>query len=405
MTMERKEKTTVWSFLADIYRCAAGEMRTIFGDIGVMTFIFLLPLAYPVLYTFLYDNETVREVPVAVVDNAATPLSRQFVRQADASPDLRVAYRSADMAQAQELLKQKKVYGIVYIPSDFEKKTVRGEKTYVSLYCDMSSLLNYKAMLATLTDVSLDMGRELQVQNAGGMTPREAETATRPIENEWVALYNPHSGFAAFLIPAILMIIVQQTMLLGIGMTTGTARQERNLRTLLPSARGSIAASMAGRAIAYAILYTAITAYMVEVVPGMFSLPRIGYTGTKVLFLAPYLLACAFFSMFLGTALRSRESCMPAFVFTSVPFLFLSGVSWPAAAIPDFWKFVGWFIPSTSGVQGFIKINTMGASLADVRTEYLSLWALVFLYAILTFVAYKILKTRFSSRRTINDKH
>ena len=210
-------------------------------------------------------------------------------------------------------------------------------------------------------------------------------------------MYNVHSGFAAFLIPAILMVILQQTMLLGIGMTTGTARQERNLRKLLASPRGSILDSMAGRSAAYTLLYIAITAYMIVVVPGIFSIPRVGDMGTKVLFLLPYILSCTFFAMFLASGLRTRESCMPAFVFTSVPFLFISGVSWPMAAVPTAWKIVGWFIPSSQAIQGFVKINTMGADLADVRFEYLSLWALTLLYAGLTYLAYRRLQRRYGT--------
>ena len=161
MTMNEKKKHPILDTLRDIYRCAAQEMRAIFGDIGVMTFIFLVPLAYPLLYTFLYTNETVREVPTVAVDESPTPLSREFIRMVDASPDVKIAYRAADLTQAQQLLARKKAYGIVYIPSDFEKKIARGEQTTVSLYCDMSSLLYYKALLATLTYVSLEMGREI----------------------------------------------------------------------------------------------------------------------------------------------------------------------------------------------------------------------------------------------------
>lgn len=397
MTMNEKKKHPILDTLRDIYRCAVQEMRAIFGDIGVMTFIFLVPLAYPLLYTFLYTNETVREVPTVAVDESPTPLSREFIRMVDASPDVKIAYRAADLTQAQQLLARKKAYGIVYIPSDFEKKIARGEQTTVSLYCDMSSLLYYKALLATLTDVSLEMGREIEIQNMAGASREEELTSSMPIENRWTTMYNVHSGFAAFLIPAILMVILQQTMLLGIGMTTGTARQERNLRKLLASTRGSILDSMAGRSAAYTLLYIAITAYMIVVVPGIFSIPRVGDMGTKVLFLLPYILSCTFFAMFLASGLRTRESCMPAFVFTSVPFLFISGVSWPMAAVPTVWKIVGWFIPSSQAIQGFVKINTMGADLTDVRFEYLSLWALTLLYAGLTYLAYRRLQRRYGT--------
>lgn len=389
MKRENQRRHTPGSFLTDLYRSAARQMREILSDLGVITFVFLVPLGYPVVYAFIYTNETVREVPVVAVDKADTPASREFLRRTDASPDIRIAYRAGDMQEAEELLARKKAYGIVYLPPEFEKQTVRGEQATVSLYCDMSSLLKYKAMLATLTDVSLDMGRELQADGLDGLTLRQAQSAVLPIDNQWTPLFNIHSGFAGFLIPAILVLIVQQTMLLGIGMSTGTARQQRRMRDFVLSPGGSVLAALLGRCLVYTLLYTAIVAYMAVVIPGIFSLPRIGSPITLVLFLAPYLLACAFFSMLLATVLRTREACMPAFVFTSVPFLFLSGISWPQASVPLVWKIVGWFVPSTSGIQGFIKIDSMGACLADVRFEYLSLWALTLLYGVLAYAAYE----------------
>lgn len=381
-------------FVREVYRSAARQMHEILHDLGIITFVFLVPLGYPVVYAFIYTNETVREVPVVAVDKADTPASREFLRRADASPDVRIAYRAGDMQEAEELLARKKAYGIVYLPPEFEKQTVRGEQATVSLYCDMSSLLKYKAMLATLTDVSLDMGRELQASALAGLTRQETQSAVLPIDNQWTPLFNIHSGFAGFLIPAILVLIVQQTMLLGIGMSTGTARQQRRMQDFVLSPRGSVLAALLGRCLVYVLLYTAIVTYMAVVIPGIFALPRIGSPFTLVLFLAPYLTACAFFSMLLATTLRTREACMPAFVFTSVPFLFLSGISWPQASVPWVWKIVGWFVPSTSGIQGFIKIESMGASLADVRFEYLSLWVLTLFYGVLAYAAYERIRRR-----------
>ena len=243
----------------------ADEMRNVFRDTGVMIFFFVVPLAYPLLYTFIYNNETVREVPVVLIDNASTPQSRDFARRVDGTPDVRIAYRATDMDHARELLARKEAYGIIYIPSDFSRNIGLGGQSHVSLYCDMSSLLFYKAMLVALTDVSLEMGAEIEQHNLQGLTERQQETASMPIENEWVALFNPQSGFASFLIPAILIIIIQQTLLLGVGMLAGTARQNNALHRLvpkLPHYNGTFRVVL-GKGLAYFIIYVVVTMYMV----------------------------------------------------------------------------------------------------------------------------------------------
>ncbi|MDD4820875.1 MAG: ABC transporter permease, partial [Flavobacteriales bacterium] len=365
-------------YLADrlhsIYNVTINELKYIFHDTGVLIFFFAVPLGYPVLYAFIYDGETVRDVPVAVVDNTANAQTREFLRMVDATPDVHIAYYSPDMDHAKELLAQKKAYGIVYIPSDFSKNISKGEKAYVSLYADMSSLLFYKAMLIALTDVSLDMGREIEARNMSGLTLRQEQTSTMPIENQWFAMYNPQSGFAGFLIPAILILVIQQTLLLGVGMLAGTARQNNKTHTLVPldaDYKGTFRVVL-GKSMAYLMVYTVMTAYLIEIIPAIFSLPNIGHIWTKILFLLPYLFACIFFAMFCSTLIKGREAPMMIFVFTSLPLLFISGVSWPAAAVPEFWKYVGWLFPSTHGIQGFIKINTMNASIFEVSYEYVS---------------------------------
>ena len=76
--------------LINILQIAAAEFRFIMRDHGVVLFVFFVPLLYPLLYAFIYTNETVREVPVAVVDNAGSELSRKFVRMIDATPEVSV---------------------------------------------------------------------------------------------------------------------------------------------------------------------------------------------------------------------------------------------------------------------------------------------------------------------------
>ena len=74
------------------------ELRTIFSDAGVLIFFILVPLGYPLLYTFIYNKETIREVPVAVVDNSRTKISREYLRRLDATADVQIVSHCADMA-------------------------------------------------------------------------------------------------------------------------------------------------------------------------------------------------------------------------------------------------------------------------------------------------------------------
>ena len=196
-----------------------------------------------------------------------------------------------------------------------------------------------------------------------------------PIEYDYVSLYNPQSGFAAFLIPPVLMLIIQQTLFLGIGMSAGDTR-EKYMDSFVPFSRiyKNPFHIVIGKSMFYLILYLLLGVYMFTFVTNEFKLPQLGDYLTYLAFLVPYLLACIFMAMVLSALVFRREDCILLFVFLSVPLLFLSGISWPGAAVPKFWHDVSWLFPSTFGMNGYVRLQGMGASLSDICYELRGLW-------------------------------
>lgn len=367
------------------------ELRTIFKDPGVIIFFFLVPLAYPLVYAFIYTGEVVREVPVAAVDYSRTTLSREYLRRLDATPDVRVVSRCADMGEARRLVRDREAYGIVSLPRDFSSRLHRGEQAHVSCYADMGGMLYYKNVLTANTNVSLALGASVRVERAGGVTAEQDRVAARPVRYEEVSLFNPQNGFAAFLIPAVLVLIIQQTLLLGVGMAAGTAREHNRFRHLVPLERHhtGLLRIVWSKSLAYLLVYIPVSVYVLGVVPRLFSLNRIGDPLALAAFVLPYLLACIFFAMTVSALVRHRETCIVLIVFSSLPLLFISGLSWPGSAVPPVWEAVSYVFPSTFGIQGFVAIDSMGARLVDVRHEWDMLWLQAVIYCLTTCVFYR----------------
>lgn len=378
-------------FLSNIARIWWAEVLNILHDHGVMLFVVVVPLAYPLLYAFIYNNEVVREVPVAVIDQSDSPLSRRFVRMLDAAPEVNVSDRCNSIAEAEELNRRTEVYGVVVIPSDFEQRVNRGEQGVIGVYADMAGMLYYKALLLAATNVSLDLGKDIKLERYyTGATERQEAIAAQPIDYYYVPLYNPQSGFAAFLMPPVLMLILQQTLMLGIGMVGGGFR-ERNGGHALPASPlyTNPLEILCGKTLAFFLLYMLMAAYMFTVVTRMFSLPQLGHPATFFAFMVPFLLACIFMAVTFSSFIYRREDCILLFVFMSVPLLFISGISWPGASVPEFWKWVGLLFPSTFATNGYVRINTMGATLADISTEYIALWIQAAVYFVLALLFYR----------------
>ncbi|MDR0660728.1 MAG: ABC transporter permease [Prevotellaceae bacterium] len=361
----------------DIYYVWVKELKRIFKDEATLILFFLVPFVYPLLYTSIYTNEVVREVKVVAVDDSRSSLAREFVRKVDATADVEIIGYATDMEEAEEAMRRKDAYGILYIPEDFSRKLHTQQQTQVMVYADMSSILFYKNMLLSATEVSLDMGTDIRINTVGYGTQAQDKSTAQAVANEWVTLYNPRSGFAGFLIPAVLVLIIQQTLLLGISTIIGT-HNDKKTHTIASRLRiGKNVNAFrftVGKALAYVLIYMFISVWIFRVVPYLFRLPQMGDPVTIGVFIFPFLLAATFFSMTLSYFCSQREFSMLLFVFTGVIFLFLSGVSWPWDAIPAPLKGIAYIIPSTPGIHGFIKINTMGATFQDVMPEFITLW-------------------------------
>lgn len=398
MKREHRLRYIIKEGIQDTFFIWKDELKNVFKDSGVMIFFFLVPFVYPLLYAFIYNNEVVHNAKMVVVDQSDSYLSREYIRKVDATADVKVVAVCADMKEAKRMLDEKKAYGILYFPSEFSKDIHKGKQATVSLYCDMSALLFYKAFLLATTEVSFEIGKELRAQNNPSSTIEQEKITINPIPYESVALFNSQNGFASFLVPAILILVIQQTLILGIGMLGGTAREKNRFHSLVPVSRhfNGTLRIVFGKSLTYLLLYVVVCIWALGVVPKLFSLPQVGEPWTVMLFVLPYLFASIFLSMTLSGFMTSRESPMLVFVFTSVILLFISGVSWPKEAIPPYWKAVGYLFPSTPGIQGFIRINTAGATLNEVAHEYRTLWIQAGVYFITACMIYRyqILRSR-----------
>lgn len=372
-----------------IFNAFVNELIRIFRDPGVTVIFIVATLAYPLIYKALYWNEQITNVPVAVVDLSNSPQSREFLHRWNASPDIRLTHTCTSMAEAERLLRDQKVHGIIYFPRDFAKQLADPlGQAHISLYCDMSSFLYMKAIYLSCNNVMLESMRNIQIDRYEqmGMDKEFAWALVQDAPYTETALFTPTGGYGSFLIPAVLVLILHQTLFFGICMLGGTAREEGldqySIRSLI------------GRSIAYFLIYYALAAILLGFFPRLFGIPHIGAIGDILLLMIPYILAVVFFSLCVSVFIRNRESGLVILISTSLIFLFMAGISWPKEMIPDEWRYLSFFIPYTWGAHGFIHINSMGATLWQTRMEYFALWGLTVGYFAIACILFYIKNIR-----------
>ncbi len=381
-----KFKESGWMF--------AYEMKRIFNNSGVLVIFFLGSLAYPFLYKAMYWNEQINDIPVAVVDMSCSPESREFLHKWAAAPDVKIAYTCASMAEAERLLRDQKVHGIIYFPKDYATQLADPlGQAHISLYCDMSSFLYMKGlymscnlvMLETMQNVQIDRYEQMGLDKEfAWQLVQEAPYATN-------ALFSPTGGYGSFLIPAILVMILHQTLFFGICMLAGAIREEKSELYRIPGRKRGYSAfrTLIGRGGAYFVIYYGLAAILLGFLPRLFDIPHIGAIEDILRFNVPFILAVVYFALCVGFFMRNQEASIVLLISTSLIFLFIAGISWPKELVPEGWRYLSYIIPYTWASHGFIHINSMGATLWDVRTEYMALWILAgayFLLAVLMFV-------------------
>ena len=390
-TNTKKASSGLLSFLSSLCYIWWLEMKSTVKDEGVLIFFLLVPLAYPLLYSWIYNNEVVREVPVAIVDLSHSSSSREFIRNFDASPDVHAACYCNNLQEAQALVGEQAVHGVLYFPSDFDRTLNRGDQAHVGVYCDMSLMLTYKAIYQTALTVSLKMGAERQKPHTFSFTERDEELNTEPMVIDAQPIFNTTGGYGNAILPGVLILILQQTLLLGIGLSAGTARENNRFQDLVPIGRhyDGIMKIVLGKSSCYFMIYCVMSAYITMAVPYFFNFTMLARPADLFWLLLPYLLAVIFFGMTLSCLVRYRENVMLLVVFTSIPFLFLTGASWPQSNIPGVWQGFSWLIPSTFGVRGYLRIASMGATFNDILPEVRALWIQATVYFITTCLVYR----------------
>lgn len=371
------------------------EIKRIFRDPGVVLIFIVATLIYPLIYKTIYWNEQITDVPVAVVDLSNSSESHAFLHKWNATPDVKLCYQCTSMAEAEQLLRDQKVHGIIYIPRDFASQLADPfGKAHISLYCDMSSFLYMKAIYLSCNQLMLESMRTVQIDRYQqmGIDKEFAWALVQDAPYTETALFTPTGGYGSFLIPAVLVLILHQTLFFGICMLGGTAREENIDRYSFRS--------LFGRAGAYFVVYYTLAAIVLGFYPRLLDIPHIGSIGDILLFNVPLILSIIFFSLCVSVFIRNRESGLVLLISSSLIFLFMAGISWPKEMIPDPWWYLACCIPYTWGAHGFIHMNSMGASLAITGNEYIALWILTGVYMLIACALFYA-KKHYFTRATI----
>lgn len=369
---------TIKDHIRNMYNVYCREFKMVTHDVGIMLFFMFLPLAYPIIYSLIYNPELVKDVKMVVVDHDRTPLSRELVRKMDACDQAHVIGYAADLNEARHAVNSHKAYAILEIPEGFQRDNGRMDAANAVMYCEMSLLLRYRGFLVAATNVMQDFSTELMTAKIDEVAPL-AETVVSgdllPVHN--ISMGNIRNGFDSFIMPGVLILILQQCIILAVGMAGGAQRESMRLTgynsdNLAPSTLLTMIAQM----LCYLTILIIPIIFMLHYVPMIFRFPMAGDTWQIFAFIVPMILASFGMGFAFQSVVTERETVFVLWVATSLIFLLLSGLIWPMYDMWPVWRWLASLCPATWGVEGFVKMNSNGATIAQVGNCYVALWIL-----------------------------
>jgi ABC-2 type transport system permease protein len=358
------------------------EWRRVLGIPGAFMLLVVGPLIYGVYYPQPYLNQILRKIPIAVVDNDLSELSRRIVQTLDASGAVRVAIRANTYPEARAALDRGKAFAVVEIPPGTERDVLKGTKVHVPIYADATYLFIFRTM-ATGIELAIDtLTLELAARGArpDGSLVKATLASASPADVLLQPIFNPVGGYASYIVPAAFVLILQQLLLIGASLLTVLAKAEP---------QGRLFTSVLGRGVAHLTIFVPALALYFIVLPRFYGFSTLGQPLQIFALASLFILATSFMGQAAGAWFKHPETPTLIFLGTSIPQLFLTGFAWPREAIPQTVQAVGYIFPSDFAIDGLVRIDQLGASIWDVARDWQGLWCLTIIYfALAVFSAY-----------------
>jgi len=387
--------------LKQIENSFSSEWGAIFRDRGALLILLIAVWIYPLVYSIAYQNNVIRDVPMTVVDQDKSALSRQLIRMLEATQEIKISKQTGDFGEAEQQFWDNDTKGVIVVPIDFEKKILKGQQTHIGLFCDAGYFLIYKETLrGTLRAAgTLSAGIEIKRMMAGGVSQETAIKQRDPLTVKTYSLYNPAGSYGSYVMPGLILIILQQTLLVGIGMIGGAKREKQKLLTSsVKHETSTILFTLTGRSLAYFALSTFNLLFTEIVLYNWFGFPDKGALLDIWILMIPFFFSVIFMGLTVSLLMKRREHSIMLLVFLSPVVLFLSGMSWPASSLPPVLYQIAHIFPSTSMIPAFLRIRTMGGTLRDVRPEFLFMMGQMVVYGLLATYSYKVFLHRRSNQ-------
>ena len=378
--------------MKEIFDILKRELKNVSKDSSLFLILLLAPILYAFMYGSIYLNKGEEKVKLALIDNDGTAISRTLTEQFDSTPMI-VIIPTSNINEAQEKMYQGDVQGYFYIESGFEKNILSQKQTNVNLVLNASRFLPSSDLLSTVTKVCLTVGAGVRKTyfNKQGMGEDESMKMTNPINMDYRPLYNSGMTYGAFLLPGLLAIILQQTLLIGVAAAFTSEREENKLLNLYQVSKQSISKMIFGKSLIYFFAFMIFGLFFSIVNFSVFGVEIRGSYFDLAVISALFIATIIVFGMLIGSFFKTKLFAFQVLVFSSYPIFLITGYSMPYQALPKFVQMLSDTLPTSPFLKTYISIVQSGGSLADNLNSVIHLVILWIIFEFLLILRIKYL--------------
>lgn len=378
--------------MKEVLQILKREIRNVSKDSSLFLILLLAPILYAFMYGSIYLNKGEEKVRLALIDNDGTAISRTLTQQLNSTPMIEIV-PSSNISEAQEMMFQGEVQGYFYIQSGLKKNIFSLKQANVNLVLNASRFLPSSDLLSTATKVCLTVGAGVRKTyfNKQGMGEDEAMKMTNPINMDYRPLYNSSMTYGSFLLPGLLAIILQQTLLIGVAAAFTSEREEKKLLNLYQISKQSISKMIFGKSLLYFVVFMIFGFFFSVVNFSVFDVEVRGNYLDLAVISALFIATIIVFGMLIGSFFKTKLFAFQVLVFSSYPIFLITGYSMPYQALPRFVQILSDALPTSPFLKTYISIVQAGGSLSDNLSSVIHLVVLWIVFELLLILRIKYL--------------
>lgn len=235
--------------LRNIHAVMRRELRRIWEYKPYMLLLTVLPVVSFLFFTAIFEEGIPHELPIAMLDEDHTTLSRKLTDMIDAAPETDVKYEITDIDEGKRMMREGEVHAIVQIPALFEKNILSNTSTPVEAYISGDNILINglvsKDLLTTVTTFST--GIQLQILMKQGLTEKQAMAQAMPVRFDKHVLFNPYTNYGYYLSPSFMPMMIMIFTVLATIFAIGSELRYSTAREWIDAAEGSLMRALAGK--------------------------------------------------------------------------------------------------------------------------------------------------------------